>query len=313
MSNYRKQSRLTFSKCQALWNKQSRSSQIADIIKMNLGVYLKTPNQTRWNCWFDSSKFLLLHFKNSPSKFSKVCDALKLNRFSKNDLEFLEEYVVVMEPLCICLDVLQGEKNMYFGFLLPSITILLQKYDDIAKKNLIYCDSLVSLIKANVEKRFENFLTDPFLLSATVSHPFFKTIWLTDNDKKDRALSFFKKSCLEMFEQSNLPESEVSDSNMSDDANNYFNWSENKSKVDLSLEQEITRYLSKSPTKNLNILNEMPTVKKVFLKFNTPLPSSAAVERIFSIGGAVLSKKRGRMNDINFENVLMLKCNKSLS
>jgi len=312
MLNYRKQSRLTFSKCQALWNKQNRSSQIADTIKMNLGVYLKTPNQTRWNCWFDSSKFLLLHFKNSPSKFTKVCDALKLNRFSKNDIEFLEEYVVVMEPLCICLDVLQGEKNMYFGFLLPSITILLQKYDDIAKKNLIYCESLVTLIKANVEKRFKHFLTDPFLLSATVSHPFFKTIWLTDSDKKDKALSFFKKSCLEMFEQSNLPDSEVSDSNMSDDANNFFNWSENKSKVDLSLEQEITRYLSKSPTKNLNILNEMPTVKKVFLKFNTPLPSSAAVERIFSIGSAVLSKKRGRMNDTNFENVLMLKCNKSL-
>jgi hypothetical protein len=64
-----------------------------------------------------------------------------------------------------------------------------------------------------------------------------------------------------MFEQSNLPES---DSNMSDDANNYFNWSKNKSKVDLSLEKEITNFLSKSPTKNLNILNEMPTIKKVF-------------------------------------------------
>ncbi|KAE9521781.1 hypothetical protein AGLY_017832 [Aphis glycines] len=106
MLNYKKQSRLTFSKCQALWNKQNRSSQIADTIIMNLGVYLKTPNQTRWNCWFDSLKFLLLHFKNSSSKFTKVCDALKLNRFSKNDIEFLEEYVIVMEPLCICLDVL---------------------------------------------------------------------------------------------------------------------------------------------------------------------------------------------------------------
>jgi len=39
-----------------------------------------------------------------------------------------------------------------------------------------------------VEKRFEHFLTDPFLLSSTVSHPFFKTIWLTNNDKKDKAL-----------------------------------------------------------------------------------------------------------------------------
>jgi len=54
-----------------------------------------------------------------------------------------------------------------------------------------------------------------------------------------------------------FPESGVSDSYISDDANNYFNWSKNKSKVDLSLEQEISNFLSKSPTKNLDILNEM--------------------------------------------------------
>jgi hypothetical protein len=36
----------------------------------------------------------------------------------------------------------------------------------------------------------------------------------------------------------------------------------------------------------------MPTFIKVFLIFNTQLPSSAAVERIFSIGGVILSKKK---------------------
>jgi hypothetical protein len=64
---------------------------MADVIKTNLGLYLKTPNQTRWNSWFDSSKCFLIYFKNSLSKFNKVCDVLKLNRFSKNDLGFLEE------------------------------------------------------------------------------------------------------------------------------------------------------------------------------------------------------------------------------
>jgi len=55
-----------------------------------------------------------------------------------------------------------------------------------------------------------------------------------------------------------------------------------------------------------------PTIKNVFVKFNTPLPSSAAVKQMFSIGSAVLFKKRGKMNDKNFENIFMLKCNKHL-
>jgi len=64
-----------------------------------------------------------------------------------------------------------------------------------------------------------------------------------------------------MFEKSNLSESaDVFDSNMSDDANNYFNWSKKKSQLDLIEEQEIPNFLSKSSTKNINILNEMPTI-----------------------------------------------------
>jgi len=51
-------------------------------------------------------------------------------------------------------------------------------------------------------------------------------------------------------------------------------------------------------------------IKKVFFKYNTPLPSSAPIERIFSVGSAVLTKKRGKMTDTNFEKVIMIKFNK---
>lgn len=89
---------------------------------------------------------------------------------------------MVMETLCICLDVLQGEKNMYFGFLLPSVTIsvtmLIQKYDNLSRKHLIYCKSLVILLKNCVKKRIQTFLEDPFLLSAADSHPYFITVWI---------------------------------------------------------------------------------------------------------------------------------------
>ena len=39
----------------------------------------------------------------------------------------------------------------------------------------------------------------------------------------------------------------------------------------------------------LETLNNFPNVKQLFLKGNTPLPSTAAVERLFSAGSLVIS------------------------
>lgn len=50
------------------------------------------------------------------------------------------------------------------------------------------------------------------------------------------------------------------------------------------VENEIADFLNKSPTKKINVLNYTPILKKVFIKYNTPLPSSAPIERVFSIG-----------------------------
>ena len=93
--------------------------------------------------------------------------------------------------------------------------------------------------------------------------------------------------------------------------NDFFPWS-NKSSLNVSIENEISTYLSKSPNKLLLSLSETPSIKKVFIKYNTPLPSSASVERVFSVGSAVFTKKRGRMSDDNFEKVMLLKCNKNV-
>lgn len=94
-----------------------------------------------------------------------------------------------------------------------------------------------------------------------------------------------------------------SNKNKSDDVLNhffsFFNWS-NKTNINNSAENENLNYFSKSPTKNLTSLDDTPIIKKVFYKFNTPLPSSAPIERTFSVGSAVLTKKRGKMTDANF-------------
>ena len=52
---------------------------------------------------------------------------------------------------------------------------------------------------------------------------------------------------------------------------------------------EAIEYLS--DTKKLKCLRKYPTVKKVFLKYNTTILSSAPVEWLFSLGGLVLTSK----------------------
>jgi len=48
------------------------------------------------------------------------------------------------------------------------------------------------------------------------------------------------------------------------------------------------------------------------MKYNSAIPSSAPVERLFSYAGMVLTKKRGCMTDENFEQQLLLKANRHL-
>ena len=53
-------------------------------------------------------------------------------------------------------------------------------------------------------------------------------------------------------------------------------------------------------------------IKQIFIKLNTLLPSSAPVERLFSYAGQINNPKRGRLSDLNFRNLVILKSNSHL-
>lgn len=86
----------------------------------------------------------------------------------------------------------------------------------------------------------------------------------------------------------------------------FFNF-EAEPEESYSAEKEVMNYLSSAY--DLQILHQFANIKKIFLKYNTPTPSSAPVERLFSLGGLVLTPRRNRLSDKRFEMLLLMRYN----
>ena len=74
---------------------------------------------------------------------------------------------------------------------------------------------------------------------------------------------------------------------------------------------QIEQFLRESPPLkhfDLSVFSK-DTIKDLFIKFNIPIPSSAAAERLFSTGKDVLRPKRSRLTDKHFEMLLFLRKN----
>lgn len=93
------------------------------------GVYLKTPVVTRWNSTFDDIVRLNKIIQDSPEKIDSCMDFCSLTRFAPNEITFMKEYCKVMAPLATSLDLLQGDKQVYMGYLLPTLYALEKKME----------------------------------------------------------------------------------------------------------------------------------------------------------------------------------------
>jgi hypothetical protein len=65
-------------------------------------------------------------------------------------------------------------------------------------------------------------------------------------------------------------------------------------------------FLEQATSMSLLLQPKYEKIKKVFIKYNTKLISSASVERLFSIAKHVLTNSRTRLLDENFEKLIIL-------
>ncbi|XP_060871381.1 uncharacterized protein LOC132945627 [Metopolophium dirhodum] len=320
--SYLQISKATFEKLFKFWNLVSRSTAASDTVSDKCNCKFPVPVITRWNSMYDAAKKILYY----KEKLIPVFDELKLNKLKMTEWLFLNEYCEVMEPLASALDKLQGEKRSYLGYVAPtilSIRLLLLK-----STNRVYCKPLSLCIIQNLEKRFDylfnlNSSKSKAFIIASISHPKFKMNWVPIR-YKNLCRNLFVSECNTLSAViSSTPNSGSSseENNESDDDNFYNNLLENCIDENLNESQCTTEKRNtnlagiqsssflNSKNKNLIMLDSFFIVKNVFLKYNTSLPSSAPVERLFSGAIQVLTPRRNRLKDTTFEKLLCCRCN----
>lgn len=309
---YKKVYYSTMAKCSALWNKVSRSVQSAEILHDELQTALIVPNDTRWNSHYDAVDKIRHLLTTAETKFRTVCDKLGLPAFRLNEMSFLTEFCSVMKPVANALDILQGERNCYLGVLLPTLISLRNKVSQL-KDQVRYATPLIKAVLDGIESRFGSWFNDDDLTLAAVTLPQFRLRWCANDECKERARNLLKRemSHMSMSAENDEPTATAQSNEDTDEEFFAFNQTASVHNSSSSVQQEMELYLS-DETKQLESLKKFPTVKAVFLKYNTPIPSSAPVERLFSTGGQILTPRRCRMSDEHFEMLLLLNSNKSL-
>jgi len=320
---YRSLLHSTNGKLSAVWNKVN-SPKSNEIIRGTLGCQLILPVPTRWNSYYDARRSLLLH---GQEKVNQLCVSLALPQLKDVEYSFVKEEIHVLTPLAQGLDRLQGQWNpeSYMGFLFPTLIQLRHAYAEMKdSQQLKYCAPLASAVAESINERFHDYFTfaesTEAAALATISHPAFKLRWVEgrEGDVADQLKNLFIRTvrqlassasgCASGAAEASLHVDEALDSKTLD----FFTFMENTSSetgnAQSQAELQALQYLDDGD-RTLQCLVKFPAVREVFRKYNVALPSSAAVERLFSVAGVIGTAKRNRLRPELFEKLLLQQVN----
>ena len=296
--------RSAFAKCVALWNKANRSTLAADKVEEKLKKKLLVPSPTRWNSYFDAVCRVV---ENSLADINELCSSIELRGFSEKELCFLQEYIIVLKPLSRGLDILQGENYCYYGTLLPTLETICKKTKASVPKLSTMTTGLAYAIDSAIKEQFANIFDSKDAIIAAVTSPKFKLKWIELQEKKDA----YKQMVVDELRQdeSEIVLEEKPDSEPDDKRELFYEFdSDDETCSTTDMESEVMEFLRSA--KSLECFDKFPRVKRLFMKFNTTIPSSAPVERLFSLGNLVLNPRQNRLSDGKFEQLLLMRYNK---
>ncbi|KAG1924732.1 hypothetical protein F2P79_025968 [Pimephales promelas] len=163
--------------------------------------------------------------------------------------------------------------------------------------------SLPDVIVQAIKTRFSSLMDNKKALLAAVTLPKFKLRWIREEEKKDTVRAMLTTECrgLPVEDQQH----DQHHNKHADSTDDFFSFEEED--CAFSAETEVMEYL-KSTGSDLGVLRQYPRIKAISLRYNTATPSSAPVERLFSLGN-LLTPRRNRLSSKRFERLTLMRYN----
>ncbi|KAK7940294.1 hypothetical protein WMY93_003620 [Mugilogobius chulae] len=262
------------SKLYSIWSKchhlQVGMGCAEEIGKMALVV----PSVIRWNVEYCAIQKIV---SLSERELTELCARLEVQRLQPEEMAFLKEYVTVFHPLAFALELFQAEQKCYFGLVIPTV------------------------LRAVFQHRGKDRNCD---------NPQFRLWWMAASEREEMcALLASMASQVDLSVVTDGTSAETLPTIKSED--DFFNYGPVKPPVQVqsrTVTEEIKKYVE-GTGKTLECLQDFPRVKQLFLKYNTMLPSTAPVQRLFSQKGNLVNCQRNVLTDGYFERIQLLKYN----
>lgn len=297
-------------KCRQIWavEKYSKGS---EAINELLGKKLPRPVVTRWATMHNCISELLKHK-------DKLSDLLEMSRsntkhareFNDHEVEALEGYLALTKPIAIAIKTLEGDKAVTFGDLLPRLSTTEVRLEQIGLGDGSF-NKLAQPMIAKLHKRFSKYLTFGTECTeaacASISNPKYKNKWIK-HEHAAKALELFQAVYTRMTEHQVPVELQVPESTFFQETDDESIIMSSTQQAPVSTESEIVRYL-KDPETDFKMLERYPCIKKIFYRYNTKLPTSAAAEGMFKFATILANPGRRSILPANFEANVVLKAN----
>lgn len=160
--------------------------------------------------------------------------------------------------------------------------------------NVFFALVIVSILILRFGKLFE----DPWYLMAALTHPCFKAHWIKDRRSQEDA----KLKLRQLIQDATYsPVLEKSKTSLAEEFL-VFDDIHPSGRPD----DEVDRFLKDRDT-SVGMLDNYPQIKALFIKYNTVIPTSAPVERLFSLAALILTIRRNKLSDSMLEMLIFLK------